>query len=856
MSWLFLALAFSFAVGAAQRKPKRQENAPQIRAQLIQMELANPTLSTDQRARLFIDLALADYHLRDFSDEALVLEDALATGTTNATLLSNAHYYLGRAYQSLGETQEAEGEFDTLWQQYPTSQYQLYAAMQLGNLALDAGDSDTATEWYHTIISNQPLAKLAFLARDRLRDMSNGVSVAEITDESHRPVYLKEQFRLLDQYLYSQLNSNANALAQQLSTAPTNAALGAAMSYHLVHHYWMYGNAEGAVPFLNQSLNTTGSRHVQALILAGHVERALNQMSAALGYYGQAIAAAPTEPRTISAYQQSVRLLLRAGQEPEALAVASAGQQAFASSSKLPAYLDRISTALRYAADPQWRNYAGQVVATATNELARRALMQLANDARLRRDWPDTAAFYQQLTARPSRSWRSNVDAQIHLIEAQLRQTNTVGAAQTQSALLSSVLSLSSGVPNTSNTTVAATNSASVSSADTIGGTNTTPIQPTVSPSLPPSDGPPYALYRLAKICLANGQTNQAAAQWQQVVGSYPSTPYAGMAEFELARLAEGTGNLTNALALYQAFLSLPETPSRYQFYAYANVIRLQQALGETASATLNLQTVQTTALRSQDAELQLMIVQYLWQLSDKTLANQLLQAGLTNAMAQVQTTIDPHKRLWWEYLIARRLTSFWKYDQLAQCASQFQPDLQNKALADRERYASYYLLIRALEKTGQSSQVQALCQNLVSSLPDDSMFIGHILYRMSQEAKAQGNTVSVRDLAAAAFQAQPTTSVFGQQMYLETAVEDFNAGNYTNAMAKAIQLEQAVSMSSAKVKDWAAHFRWDCQYLQGRCLVAQGNTAAGQPLVVEALAKEPVIPYVVQLVGPPSGTQ
>jgi tetratricopeptide (TPR) repeat protein len=851
-----MMLAFSFVVGAAQRKPKHQENAPQIRAQLIQQELSNPTLSPDQRAGLFIDLALTDYHLKDFSDEALVLEDALATGTTNATLLSNAHYYLGRAYQSLGETQEAEGEFDTVWQQYPTSQYQSYAAMQLGNLALDAGDPDAATEWYHTIISNQPLAKLAFLARDRLRDMSNGVSTAEITDESHRPFYLKEQFRLLDQFLYSQLNSNANALAQQLSSTPTNAALRAAVSYHLVHHYWMYGDAEDAAPFLSQSLNTTGSRHVQALILAGHVERALSQMPAALTYYGQAIAAAPAEPRTISAYQQSVRLLLRAGSVSEALAVASAGQQAFGSSSKLPAYLDRISTALRYGADPQWRNYAAQVAATATNELARRALMQLATDARLRSDWPDTETYYQRLTARPSRSWRSNADAQIHLFEAQLKQTNTVGAGQTATALLSSVFSLSSGASNTNHTIVAATNVGAMSSGGTVGGTNTTLSPVTVSPSLPPSDAPPYAMYRLGKIWLANGQTNQAVAQWQQVVASYSSTPYAGMAEFELARLAEANGNLTNALAFYRAFLSLPETASRYHFYAYANVIRLQEALGETADATVSLQTVQTTALQSQDAELQLSIVQYLWQLSDKTLANQLLQAGMANALAQAKTTTDPHKRLWWEYLIARRLTSFWKYGQLAQYATQFQPDLQNKALPDRERYSSYYLLIRALEKTGQTAQAQALCQNLVSSLPDDSMFVGHILYRMFQEAKAQGNAVTVRDLAMAAFHAQPTSSVFGQIMYLETAVEDFNTGNYTNALAKAIQLEQDVPMSSGKIRDWAAHFRWDCQYLQGRCLIAQGNAVAGQPLVVDALAKEHVIPYVVQLVGPPGGTQ
>src|SRR5579862_6090919 len=212
-----LLIAFSVTVSAAQRKPQRQENAPEIRAQILQQQLGDTTLSPEQRARLYIDLAVTQYHLKDFSDEALVLEEALATGTTNVTLVSSAHYYLGRTYQALGETEQAATEFDTVWQQYPTSQYQLHAAMELGDLSLQAGDPEAAMEWYHTIISNKPLVRLSFLARDKLRALSNGVSAAEITDESHRPLYIKEKFRLLDQYLYSRLDDKADALATQLS---------------------------------------------------------------------------------------------------------------------------------------------------------------------------------------------------------------------------------------------------------------------------------------------------------------------------------------------------------------------------------------------------------------------------------------------------------------------------------------------------------------------------------------------------------------------------------------------------------------------------------------------------------------
>ena len=611
----------ALAASAGARKPRRQENAPEIRAQLLQQKLADPTLSSDERAKLSVDLAIIDYRLKDFGDEVEVLQDALATGTTNVMLVANAHYYLGRAYEALGDGEQAIAEFDIVWQQYPNSRYELNAAMELGDLLLVAGDSESATDWYQTIISQQPTAKLAFLARDKLRAMTAGEGATEITDESHRPVYLKEKFRRLDQYLYSHLYDKADALANEMAGAPTNAAAQASMSYHLAHHYWMYGNADGADRFLAQSVTTTGDRQVQALILAGHVKRALGQMDAALGYYEQAIAAAPAEEKTITAYQQSVRLLLRAGRQADAQTLMAAGQQAFASSGELPAYLNRIAGVLRDQADPRWRDYAAQVAATATNEVARRALIELAVDARMRRDWVGVESFYRQAATRPSKSWRSNVDAQVRLLEAQLNQTNTVGATQTEQALLSS------------------------------------------APALPTDDARAYAIYRLGKIWLANGHANTAAVRWQQIVSSYPSTALAGMAQVHLATLAEAGGNLTNAVTWYQAFLSRPDTLPQYKLHAYANLIRLEQALGSASQAALHLGDVQSAALQSHDAELQLDIAQYLWQHSDQGLASQLLEAGLTNAEAQVKAEPDPHKRLRREYMIARRLDAFEDYE-------------------------------------------------------------------------------------------------------------------------------------------------------------------------------------------------
>lgn len=790
------ALLLSSSTDAAPRKPKRQEPAPEVTAQVLEKRLADETLTAQDRSSLSVALARTYHQLKDFEREAEVLEDALAAGIKDTTLAGEADYYLGRTYEALGKNESAIDEFLTVWKQYPDCAYRPHAGMELGDLTLLASNTVEATEWYQAVVDFQPKGKLGFLARDKLRAMAKGVSAEEITDESHRPVFEKDQIRRLDQYLYSQLYDKADALARQLTTSATNAQLRAAMSYHLAHHYWMYGDVEGADRFLDDALGTTGSRHGACLILAGHVKRALGQTDAALKYYQQAIAAAPAKEMTITAYQQSTRLLSKSGREADALAVAAAGRQAFTGKPELAAYLNRIANTLRDRADLQWKDYAAQTAATATNEVARRALMLLARDARTRGDWSAAEQFYQQLLSRPTGDWRSGVDMQVRLLEAQLRQSNLSAATVTEGALLA-----------------AAKNQ--------------------------PETVQAYVLYRLGKIWQANGRSDKAENGWSQIHAQYPATRIAGMAEVQLARLYESRGDLASAVSMYEAFLKNAETVPRYQLRAYANLFRLKDALGDPVSASSMLDSAKALALQTNDAELELSLAQYFLQRSDRATAKQLLDAGVANVEVMIRTEKSAQKRLWWEYLITRRLDDFQEYGRLADRAAKLEPGLlQNPLLDASMRNAMYCYLMRALEVSGRWPEAEALCQQAIQATPEDSMRLAHVLYRLAQQARNRGESSKVRQFALDAFREVPT-SYISQYMYLHLAVEDFNAGRYADALSKTADLEQAVPVSSLAPPGWRESFRWDCQYVKGRCLKSTGTVTIGQQLVTEAIANK-----------------
>ena len=813
-AWVCALVMLTQPCDAAPRKPKRQEPAPDITAQILEQRLADNTLSPADRSRLSVALASDYYRLKEFDQEAEVLENALAAGIADSKVAADAHYYLGRTYESLGAADLAANEFLTVWEHYPDSGYHLHAAMEIGDLMLQGSNLVEATEWYEAVRDLQPKGKLGFLARDKLRAMAQGVSAEEITDESRRPIFEKEQLRRLDQYLYSQLYDKANALALQLTSAATNAQMLAAMSYHLAHHFWMYGDVDGADGFLASALQTTGERHVHALLLAGHIQRALGRTDAALSYYEQAITAAPKEEMTITAYQQSTRLLSRDGRQADALALAAAGSQAYTNTPQFVAYLERITTTLRDRASPQWKDYAAQVAAASDGDAGRHALMQLARDARLHNDWPAAEQLYRQLVTRQSKDWRSNVDMLTRLMDVQLQQTNRVAAVATEKALLS------------------------------------------FSQGLPTDDAKSYTLYRLGKVWSASGDAARAETRWRQVLANYPTTRVAGMAQVQLAQYYEGSGDLTNAVSIYEAFLKTSEIAPRYKLRAYANLFRLKNALGDPVSASSMLDTARELALQANDAELQLSLAQYFLKHSDPATAQQLLDAGISNAEAMIRAEHSAQRRLWWEYLIARRLDDFQQFGRLADRAARIEAAVvENPLLDESMRTALYCYLMRALEHSGRWTEAEALCQKAIRSTPEDSDHLAHVLYRLSLQAKKQGNSDLAGQFATEAFREQPT-SYISQYMYLHAAVEDFKAGQYAAALGKIAELEQAVPVSRMAPKTWSADFRWDCQYMKGRCLKAMGNETSGQQLMSEAMAQKHSVAQLYDFAGPSPRTQ
>ena len=588
--WVIGLIAAVFALAtpgeAATRRPKLQEPAPDIRAQVLEQRLADDTLMPQEVSQLSVTLAITYYHMKEFQREVEVLEDAFAAGIADTNLAGQAHYYLGRTYEALGNNGQAADEFQTVWEQYPGCEYHFHAAMEIGDLMLLASNTVEATQWYEAVRDLQPISKLAFLARDKLRAMARGESAEEITDESHRPVFKKEQFHSLDQYLYSQLYDKADALANALIASTTNAPERAALSYHLAHDYWMYGNVEGASRFVTNALQTTGARHVQALILAGHIQRALGSVDTALGFYRQAITAAPAKEMTITAYQQSTRLLYKSGRQTNALALAAAGKQAFTGTPELPIYLNRITDTLRDRADPHWKDYATLLAATSTND-SRQARL----DATGQRGPAPTRLGRRRTilspTGRPS--------------EQGLAQQRGYARAPVRGA----------------------------TTADQHGGCHPNrKIIAHTRTDLSTEDVQAYVLYRLGKVWQANGQTATAEARWRQTVTQFPETVMAGIAQIKLARLYEEQGDLTNAVSMYEAYLQNSQTAPYFRLRAYGGLFRVKNAMGDPISANSMLDTAKSLALQAHDAVLELSLARYFLLQKQNAVAEQLLDAA------------------------------------------------------------------------------------------------------------------------------------------------------------------------------------------------------------------------------------
>lgn len=809
LEWTLLAVFF-LAIGLhlpadAQRGPQQREHAPEIRVQILEKRLVEPGSSSAQSARIALDLALTLYEAGDFEREVEVLEEAIEAGIPNSRLAADAHYYLGRTYQALGQNEWAADEFDTVWRQYRDTRYAYHAALQLGDLMLGKGYDDMATEWYNVIISGKPRDGIAFLARDKIRDLAAGISVEEIIDESGRPVYFKDQIKRLNQYLYSRMYDKADELAGELIHTRENPALRAAMHHHMAHHYWMYGDVEGANRFVPEMLHVRGTRRISALILAGHIKRALGERDEAIDYYAEAIELAPDHSITVSAYQQSVRLLLRQGRASEALALAARGRNEYARHTKLSAYLDRVSNTLRASAHPEWRHYAELVSQTSVTHRGYQALQKLARDARLRNDWEQAEEFNRRLVARDGTNDRHGIDTRMALLTSLLQQ----GKASESAVLVRSwVRHLES----------------QAGEADR-----------------------PYGLYRLGRTLYSAGQAEAAETYWRQAVEQYPHSRYAAMAQVNLARSFEERGSLEEALEAWEEYLRMSESEPRFALRAYAQLIRLNHELGRGEGTLDLLSQAQLLAAQARDAELQLNLAQYYLRQGLRELGREMLERGVEDADAHLKTVDDDNERLWWEYLIARRLQDFRAHGRIAERLSGVEMELlQNPALNDDLRFLCYFAYIRAMEYSGQWREAEAAAVRAVESMPAGSRRLGDIAYRVYEQARARADNVSVREWATVAFNELPTDHL-AQYMFLQLAVEDFNDARLDEALDKVTRLEKAVPMSQRP--GWAEHFRWDIAYLKGRSLSAMGQEMDGGRLMEEALRNKPrmVLPLTLQ---------
>jgi tol-pal system protein YbgF len=104
-------------------------------------------------------------------DKAIPAFQAFNQTFPNSTYAPNAHYWLGQLLFNKGRLEEAEKEFNTVVEQYTSSNKRADAMLKLGMVAQKQGQKAKAVAMYQTLIQTYPDSTAAQLAQPRLQSL-------------------------------------------------------------------------------------------------------------------------------------------------------------------------------------------------------------------------------------------------------------------------------------------------------------------------------------------------------------------------------------------------------------------------------------------------------------------------------------------------------------------------------------------------------------------------------------------------------------------------------------------------------------------------------------------------------------
>jgi tetratricopeptide (TPR) repeat protein len=347
-----------------------------------------------------------------------------------------------------------------------------------------------------------------------------------------------------------------------------------------------------------------------------------------------------------------------------------------------------------------------------------------------------------------------------------------------------------------------------------------------------------YARYRIAKFYESQGQPDQAAARYQQLV-TYSASMWSAAALTMLGKLAEKQGNLQRALQLYLEYPQrFPEKP-RLVLQSYASALNAAEKLGDTEATDQILAAIAERSAAVQDYNVHLNLAFNYRKKGQHDLAKRFLESGVALAAQELARTSAPEKRYKIHFHVLRRLSDVGAPQQVLDYFAAHSDDFGAPEAKESEAvYSCMYFKAVALHGSGRKKegmQEFELLLRRIEGQPKLEAIIGSVYGLFLLGAKEQEADALLAEIAER-FPTHPWANI-GR---LELAIRNFQRGDISNALSL-VEAIIATSSGSAKMQ-WEQTLYWSAVYGRGLCLKAQGKYLDGEKLMQEASQQIPTV--------------
>ncbi len=544
---------------------------------------------------------------------------------------------------------------------------------------------------------------------------------------------------------------------------------------------------------------TTGSTLAEeyvrkATVLLGQIATAVDKDDEAIADFLSVIQLPNRYREQPAAYAGLVEVLLLQKRDDLVEQWLRDGQSRFEGAGDLQLlFLREAVKTLRRRNHPLWRTLDQQIVDVAPTGDGgkRKALFELASDARKFGRWAEAETNYAAICASDLKSAEETVNAHLFLAKAQAKQGRDYSA---------SIQSLESRIQNFAK-----------------------------------AEDKEYGHYRLGKFYEEQARFDAAATNYQLLATSTSTSTWAAASLHQLAALKERQGDLKTALQLYLQYPKKYPGNDRLVVQAYGNALNVTETLGQTNVAEQIVGSITNRAAKIQDYNVHLNLAFYFKKREKQQIAQSYLESSLPLARSALGVASD---RSLIHFRVLRRLFDFAQYQRVIDYFAANASDLVDTDSPPNDyQLESRCYKAMALASTGHREQALDELRELLDQAhasPDSEANIAGLLGLYYNTPKDRATAAEFFEWAARKYPDHPWANL----SRLELAIQRFNAGDY--AAAQKLTDDITNSLGENSKMSWIRATYWGAVYLRGCCLQLQGNTGKAAELKQLALTKTP----------------